>query len=137
MSGSFVWRGQAQRDLPLPFEYQMKDNPIREKSYAFALAIVRFTRELSQKREHVLSKQLLRAGTSIGANVEEGVVGQSRRDFISKMSIARKEAFECNYWLRLVRDAGLTSPRRVQPLIDESDALGKMLTAIVKSAQEK
>ena len=117
--------------------HPMKTNPIRDKSYAFALSIIKFTRDLSRRREYVLSRQLLRAGTSIGANVEEGVVGQTRKDFIAKMSIARKEAQECNYWLRLVRDSGIVPRHMVQPLIEDSAVLMKILAAIVKSAQER
>ena len=84
----------------------MKQNVVQEKSYAFALRIVTLCREiLHQKREYVLSKQLLRAGTSIGANIEEALGAQSRREFYSKMSIAHREARETQYWLRLLRDA--------------------------------
>lgn len=83
----------------------MKDNLIQKKSYDFALQIIALYRKLCKANEFVLSKQLLRSGTSIGANVEEAQAGQSRADFISKMSIASKEARETNYWLRLLRDS--------------------------------
>ena len=110
---------------------------IRERSYAFALSIVQIHRQLIRRREFVLSRQLLRAGTSVGANVEEASVGQSRRDFIAKMSIARKEAHECNYWLRIIRDSRLAAHSETAPLIEESAALCRMLTSIVKSSQER
>ena len=83
----------------------MKDNIIQKKSYDFALTIIALYRNLVKGNEFVLSKQLLRSGTSIGANVEEAQAGQSRADFISKMSIASKEARETCYWLRLLRDS--------------------------------
>ena len=92
---------------------------------------------MKRRREFILSKQLLRAGTSVGANVQEAVVGQSRRDFIAKMSIARKEAHECCYWIRLIRDAGLAPPIEVQALLTESEALARILDSIVKSAKEQ
>ena len=82
----------------------MKQSLIKEKSYSFALQIIRLYKSLLKQNEFVLSKQLLRSGTSIGANVEEALAGQSRADFLSKMSIASKEARETHYWLRLIRD---------------------------------
>ena len=91
----------------------MKQNVIQEKSYAFALSAIQAYQKLAGTREFVLSKQLLRAATSIGANVEEAIAGQSRADFISKMSIASKEARETNYWLRLyeIRNFWMRAPR--------------------------
>lgn len=115
----------------------MKDNIVKDKSYAFSLEIIRLCRDLAEnKREFVLSKQLLRAGTSIGANVEEAQAGQSRADFISKMSIASKEARECNYWLRLLRDSGYVAEANVEQALEESAALIRILTSIVKSTKE-
>jgi four helix bundle protein len=85
-----------------------KDGPAKEKSYRFAVRIVRTVRELqANEREFVLSRQLVRSGTSIGANVAEAGSAQSRKDFISKMAIASKEARETEYWLCLLRDSGL------------------------------
>ena len=84
----------------------MRENPVVDTSYAFALHIVSLYRLLSgEKRECVLSKQLLRSGTSIGANVNEAQAAQSRADFIGKMAIASKEARETRYWLRLLADS--------------------------------
>ncbi len=81
------------------------ENAIKEKSYAFAIRIVNVYRYLTkEKQEFVLSKQLLKSGTSIGANVEEGIGGQSERDFYTKLNIAYKEARETHYWLRLLKD---------------------------------
>ena len=115
----------------------MKDNPVREKSYRFALEVIDFYRELVKKHEFVLSRQMVRAGTSVGANVEEASAAQSRRDFIAKMSVASKEARECRYWLRLIRDSKTASAESVQPLLDHSDELVRLLTSIVKSTRER
>ena len=113
-----------------------KDNIIREKSYKFALSIIELYRVLHENREFVLSQQVLRSGTSIGANVEEATAAQSRKDFISKMSIASKEARETNYWLRLLRDSKLIDAKDLSLLIDESEQLVKLLTSIVKTSQK-
>ena len=80
-----------------------KDNIIQKKSFAFAVRVVNLYKYLTtQKKEYVLSKQLLRSGTSVGANVEESIGGQSERDFLSKLSISYKEARESKYWLKLL-----------------------------------
>ena len=84
-----------------------KPNVIIDKTYKFALDIINIYRQMLKQNEFVLSKQLVRAGTSIGANAEEATAAQSRKDFISKMSISSKEARETNYWLRLLRDSQL------------------------------
>jgi len=83
----------------------------------------------------ILGNQLLRSGTSIGANVEEALAGQSRRDFAAKMAIARKEARECNYWLRLLRDAVIVETTQLAPMLEKSVRLIRILTATVKGAQ--
>ena len=83
----------------------MSESVLKTKSYAFSLRIVKLSRYLvEEKKEYVLSKQVLRSGTSVGANIEEANQAQSRPDFIHKLSIANKEAFETSYWLRLLRD---------------------------------
>ena len=111
------------------------DNLVQQKSYDFALSVIRLYMELQQHREFVLSRQLLRSGTSIGANVEEALAAQSRADFISKMSIASKEARESNYWLRLLRDSELT-PVDVSSQLSQSGDLVKILASIVKSTRD-
>lgn len=83
----------------------------------------------------MLSRQIMRSGTSIGANIEEAAAAQSRKDFISKMAIASKEARETKYWLRLMKDSGFLNPSIFIPLLDECEELIRMLTAIVKSSQ--
>ena len=87
-------------------------------------------------RKSSLANQLLRSGTSIGANIEEAIAGQSRKDFISKMSIALKEARETNYWLRLLRDSNIVSSSNIKPLINESEELIKILFKIVESTSK-
>jgi four helix bundle protein len=81
----------------------MSQSIVREKSFAFALEIISLYKQLQSEKEFVLSKQMLRSGTSIGANIEEALAGQSRRDFLAKMSIASKEARETCYWLVLLQ----------------------------------
>ena len=85
------------------------ENPIREKSYQFALAVIKLYRRVQEQREYVISKQLLRSGTSVGANVEEAIAAESRRDFVHKMALASKEARETVYWLRLLSDSDLVA----------------------------
>ena len=114
----------------------MKSNVIQSKSYAFALHIIRLYKILCNQKEFVLSKQLLRSGTSIGANVEEAIGAQTKKDFTAKMSIASKEARETNYWLRLLRDSGIAADEDLDNLIGESVELIKILSSIVKTSQE-
>ena len=114
----------------------MKTNLVQKKSYDFALKIIELYKLLFEQKEYVLSKQLLRSGTSIGANIEEATAGQSKRDFLAKMAIASKEARETNYWLRLLRDGHLCPSIDLSEIIDESEQLIKILTAIVKTSQK-
>ena len=114
----------------------MADSIIQKKSFEFALVIIRLYQKLQEKREYVISKQLLRSGTSIGANVEEATAGQSRRDFLSKMSIASKEARETHYWLRLLQASNLVDIDVSQEL-KHSDELIRILTSIVKTTGQK
>lgn len=112
----------------------MKDNLIQQKSYEFALQIISLYRKLYKANEFVLSKQLLRSGTSIGANVEEAQAAQSKADFIAKMSIASKEARETHYWLRLLNDSGISEHADLEMLLTEVSSIINILTSIVKSA---
>ena len=98
----------------------MKRSIIKEKSYLFALRIITLSRWLRGQREFEIGGQVLRAGTSIGANVEEALAGVSRRDFVVKMAVASKEARETNYWLRLLRDSNTVPTARMSRLLDES-----------------
>ena len=114
-----------------------KENLIRDKSYKFALEVISLYSMLKEQKEFIISKQLLRSGTSIGANVEEALAAQSKKDFISKMSIASKEARETNYWLRLLRDSGISKGIDFSDIIDKSQEMIRILTSIVKTSQEK
>ena len=113
----------------------MTKSLIKEKSYSFALEIIGLYKTLLKQNEFVLSKQLLRSGTSIGANVEEALAGQSRADFLSKMSIASTEARETKYWLRLLGDSGIISKTEIGPLLAESESIANILTSIVKTTK--
>lgn len=114
----------------------MADSIVQKKSFESALEIIKLYQKLQEKREYVISNQLLRSGTSIGANVEEALAGQSRKDFLSKMSIASKEARETNYWLRLLQASDLVDID-VSPELEHSDELIRILTAIVKTTGQK
>ena len=114
----------------------MKQNPIVEKSKAFALRIIGMYRFLTeQKREYVLSKQVLRSGTSIGANIAEASQGQSRADFISKMNIALKEATETEYWLDLLFETDYINAEMYESVVADNRELIKMLISIVKNTK--
>ena len=112
-----------------------KRNIIQEKSFAFALKAIELYKQLISEKEYVISKQMLRSATSIGANIEEAGGGQSKKDFIHKMSIAAKEARETKYWLRLLNKSSLTTAQ-VKPLLNEIDEIIKILTSIIKTSLE-
>ena len=113
----------------------MAKSVIREKSLSFALEVIELFKKLQAEREYVLSKQLLRSGTSIGANVEEALAGQSRKDFLAKMAIASKEARETRYWLELLQKSSLTQ-LELNPAISNNEELIRILTSIVKTTAE-
>ena len=115
----------------------MGNNVILDKSYEFAKQIVLFCVSMQQdKKEYILSKQLLRSGTSIGANVEEAIGGFSKKDFRYKMSTAYKEARESRYWLKLLRDTELVEKQSSQSLLDEVEEIIKILFKIVQSSKD-
>ena len=115
----------------------MKKSIVVEKSYSFALRIIELYKYLNYSRnEYVLSKQILKSGTSIGANIEEGQAAQSKRDFISKNSIALKETRETHYWLRLLKDSDYL-PNDFIHLLNDCEELRKILTSIIKTSQER
>ena len=108
-----------------------KDNVVQEKSFAFAIRIVNLYKLLStEKKEFVLSKQLLRSGTSIGANIEEAIGGQSDKDFLSKLSIAYKEARESMYWLKLLQATDFLSEEQTKSLLNDAEEICKILGKI-------
>ena len=113
----------------------MSQSIVREKSFAFALEIISLYKQLQSEKEFVLSKQMLRNGTSIGANIEEALAGQSRRDFLAKMSIASKEARETRYWLVLLQQSKLTK-LDLKPAIGQVESLIRILISIVKTTAE-
>ncbi|MEQ1827607.1 MAG: four helix bundle protein [Pirellula sp.] len=115
-----------------------ENNVVREKSYAFAVRIVKAGRHLvDEKKEYVLSKQLLRSGTSIGANVEEAIGGQSGKDFFAQLSIAYKEARETHYWIRLLSDTEFLTTNQSESLLKDADELLKIIGSILKSLREQ
>ena len=116
----------------------MKDNIILDKSFTFAIRVVKLYKHLcNDKKEYVLSKQLLRCGTSIGANINEAQAGQSKADFIAKMSIASKEARESKYWIDLLikTDYLNIKDKHTVSLLNDIKEIVKLLTSIVKSSQ--
>ncbi len=113
----------------------MQPRPLQEKSYSFSLRIIATCRELQSKREYILSKQLLRSGTSIGANIEEAQLAQSRKDFVNKLHIAAKEAYETRYWLRLLRDSTLLEVTDASALLLSVEEIIRLLVAILKTTK--
>ncbi len=113
------------------------DNPIKDKSFKFAIRIVNLYKYLcTEKQEYVLSKQLLRSGTSIGANVSEAQRGQSKPDFVSKMNIALKEANETEYWLRLLYETDYLDENQFESLYKDVDEIISLLISICKTTND-
>ena len=114
-----------------------KENPVREKSYAFALRVVKSSRYLQdEKREFILSRQLLKSGTAVGALVEEALQAESKADFIHNFSVANKEAHETNYWLRLLKDSEMLEKNLSDSLLSDCVELQKLLSAIIKTSKQ-
>jgi len=111
-------------------------NLILEMSYRFALEVMSAAKAMRNRKEYDLASQFWRAGTSIGANVEEAQAAQSRADFKSKMAIAAKEARESGYWLRLARDGGILAKEHSESLLQQVESIQKILTSIVKTTSE-
>lgn len=111
-----------------------KGNIIQSKSFDFALLVIGKYKKLIAEKEYVISRQLLKSGTSIGANVEEATAAQSRKDFISKMSIASKEARETKYWLRLLQKSNLTQ-MDLSDCLTDIDEIVRILTSIVMTTK--
>ncbi len=111
------------------------DNLIANKSFDFALLIIELYKELSNNKEYIISKQILRSGTSIGANVEEAIGGHSKKDFLAKMIISYKEARETKYWLRLLEKSKLVNIDYTNYL-KEIDSIINILTAIIKTSKQ-
>lgn len=114
-----------------------KYNLIQIRSYNFALKIIKLYKALVEnKKEWVLSKQLLRSGTSIGSNVEESIGAQSKKDFISKINIAYKEAREAIYWIRLLRDSKYISEELSEHLLKDCEELCKIMGKIISTSKK-
>jgi four helix bundle protein len=112
----------------------MKENIIQSKTFDFAIRIINVYKYLKQnKNEYVLSKQLLRSGTSIGANIEEALGGQSKNDFVSKLSVAYKEARESSYWIKLLEKSDYISCKESQSLLDDLTEILKIIGKIQKT----
>ena len=115
----------------------MEESVIVTKSMEFSVRIVKLYKYLvEEKKEYVMSKQLLRSGTSVGANVREGRYAQSRKDFISKMSIALKEAVETEYWLELLERTEYITKEQYESIRKDSSEIAKLLTVTVKKSKE-
>lgn len=113
-----------------------RENPLKTKSYKFALRIVKLYKFLTEeKKEFVLSKQVLRSGRSIGANIAEGNQAQSKADFIHKLSISHKEAFETEYWVCLLRDGEYITETQAESILEDCKELQKILTISLKTAK--
>ena len=119
-------------------EKTKSESIIAAKAYAFALEIVKIYKVLvNEKKEYVLSKQLLRSGTSIGANINEAISGQSKRDFVHKLNIALKEARETSYWLNLLKDSEYINQVECETLNGKCNEIIKMLTSIIMTTKER
>jgi len=114
-----------------------KQTEINDRAYQFALDVIRLYRALQVQNEYVLSKQLVRAGTSIGASVEEATAAQNRKDFTAKMTKASRDAREARYWLRLLMDSRIRDKIDFSEALAKVDELVKILVATVKSGQNQ
>lgn len=112
---------------------ELKPNIIRDKSFVFALKIIHLSMTLKKENNFEIASQVLRSGTSIGANVEEAQAAQSKRDFVSKIAISSKEARETKYWLRLIKESKISN-NNIDELINECEDLVNILTRIVKTS---
>lgn len=113
----------------------VKENIVKDKSFQFALNVIELYKRLIEEKEFVISRQLLKSGTSIGANIVEAGAAQSKADFVSKMSIASKEARETEYWLQLLTESRMTEID-LSTMLAENTSLIKLITSIVKTAKE-
>lgn len=116
----------------------MRENIVQKKSFYFALRIIKLSRYLRQEnREYILSKQILRSGTAIGALIREAEHAQSKADFINKMSIALKEANETDYWIELLFQSGEISEQSYSSIKQDISELLKLLVSIIKTTKQK
>lgn len=114
----------------------MGENLIQVKSYQFSIRIIKLYQYLkNEKKEFVLSKQILRCGTSIGANIEESIGGSSQKDFVAKLNISYKEARETHYWLRLLKDTDYIDTAMFDSLIEDCESILKILFKIIETSR--
>ena len=115
---------------------KMSENVLKDKSYKFALRIVKLYKHLTEdKKEFVLSKQVLRSGTSIGANIIEGNRAESKMDFVHKLAVAHKESFETEYWINLLKDSEYITEKQAESVLADCQELQKLLTTSIKTAK--
>ncbi len=114
----------------------MKRSIVQEKSYLFSLRIIKLYQHITQKRQFILGQQILKSGTSIGANIEEALGAYSNKDFLSKITILYKEARETHYWLRLLKDSQLIEKNLSQSLISDCIELIKIISAIQRTTKK-
>jgi four helix bundle protein len=115
---------------------KLKNNPLQNKSYDFSLLILELSRTLLRdQKEYILSKQLLRSGTSVGANIIEANGAISKADFSAKISIAYKECLESKYWLSILKDSKYISVNQYHKLFEKADEIGKILFSILKTTR--
>ena len=115
-----------------------KDNALADKTTAFAIRIVKCCKYLQEDRkEYIMSNQILRSGTSIGANIHEGIYAQSRDDFVSKMSISLKEASETEYWLELLSESGYITSEQFESIYSDCRDIIRILMSITKTQRNK
>ncbi len=116
----------------------MSDNVVVDKSFSFAVRIVNLCKYLqSEHKEYVLSKQLIRSGTSVGANIEESQSAQSTADFIHKLSISQKEIRETNYWIKLLFKTDFLDEKMYESLKSDADEMVRLITSIIKTTKGK
>lgn len=115
----------------------MSENIVKNKSFAFAVRVVNFYKILIERKEFVMSKQLLRSGTSVGANIREAVNGQSKADFIHKLSISQKECDESMYWLELLKTTNYINEKEFTSMNDDAVELLKIIRSIIITTKAK
>ncbi|WP_245546040.1 four helix bundle protein [Marivirga tractuosa] len=125
------------KNFQLNIPKMKSQNVIQLKSYQFALEVIRIAQLLKKGTHFEISSQVLRSGTSIGANVEEAIGAQSRKDFLAKLSISYKEARETHYWLRLIKDSGLLEANTASVMIEKCEEILKIIGSIQKTTKAK
>ena len=114
----------------------INDSPLRKKAYQFALNVALLCKKIQEeKREYTFTKQLIKSSTSVGANVEEAQQAESRKDFIKKLSIAMKEAYESRYWINIMRDTGYATVEQIQQLPNIEEVIA-LIGSSIKTAKK-